>query len=116
LTTITVNNPPTSGPEAGSDKAVEVILTHNYDPMFSALFRFEDVTIAARAVSTLIASGSACVLALNGTVSDAAESSGSTTINPLPENEIASSAFEFAAIVQSGGPWPMLRRACCQYS
>src|SRR4030095_4657924 len=35
FTTITVNNPPTSGSEAGNDKAVEVNVTQDFDPMFA---------------------------------------------------------------------------------
>jgi Putative Flp pilus-assembly TadE/G-like len=101
FTTITVNNPPTSGPEAGNDKAVEVILTQDYDPLFSGIFRSEDVRIAARAVSTLIASGSACVLALNGTVSDAAENTGATNIN-APDCTIAANSDAEDAISFSG--------------
>ena len=101
FTSITVNNPPTSGAETGNIKAVEVILTQDYDPMFSALFLSDDITIAARAVSTLVASGSACVLALNGTVSDAAENIGGTTIN-APDCTIAANSNAEDAISFSG--------------
>ncbi len=101
FTTITVNNPPTSGPEVGNDNAVEVILTQDYDPMFSGLFRSSDVTIAARAVSTLIAQGEACILALNGTISDAAETTGNTTIN-APDCTIAANSDADDAISFSG--------------
>ncbi len=80
-TSITVNHPPTSGPQAGNTKAVEVIVTQKYHPMFSGLFHSDDITIAARAVSTLIMSGEACVHALDGTVSGAASNTGSTNID-----------------------------------
>ena len=101
FTTITVNNPPTGGPEAGNEKAVEVILTQDYNPMFSGLFLSEDVTIAARAVSTLIASGQACILALNGTIGTAAENSGNTNIN-APDCTIAANSTADDAINFSG--------------
>lgn len=110
FTTITVNNPPTSGAEAGNEKAVEVILTQDYDPMFSGLFLSEDVTIAARAVSTLIASGSACILALNGTVSDAAQNTGNANIN-APECTIAANSTAEDAISFSGNGEVVLKSA-----
>jgi Flp pilus assembly protein TadG len=101
FTTITVNNPPTSGSEAGNDKAVEVNVTQDFDPMFASMFLGNKVTIAARAVSTLVVSGEACVLALNGTVSDAAESTGSTNIN-APDCTIAANSNASDAISFSG--------------
>jgi Flp pilus assembly protein TadG len=101
LTTITVNDPPTSGALAGNTKAVEVILTQDYDPLFSGMFRTDDITIAARAVASLIQSGQACILALNGTVSDAAENTGNTTIN-APDCTIAANSTAEDAISFSG--------------
>ena len=101
FTTITVNNPPTSGAEAGNNAAVEVIVTQDFDPMFAGIFLGSDVTIAARAVSTLIASGQACVLALNGTIGDAAENNGNTTIN-APDCTIAANSKADDAISFDG--------------
>ncbi|MGH2670443.1 MAG: pilus assembly protein TadG-related protein, partial [bacterium] len=101
FTTIAVNNPPTSGSEVGNDMAVEVIVTQDYDPMFAGIFLGSDVTIAARAVSTLIASGSACIHALDGNISDAAETSGNANLI-APDCTIAADSVAEDAISFSG--------------
>jgi len=101
FTTITVNNPPLSGDEAGNENAVEVIVTQDFDPMFAGIFLGSDVTIAARAVSRLTASGQACVLALNGTIGDAAANNGSMTIN-APDCTIAANSTADDAISFDG--------------
>src|SRR4030095_4724373 len=93
--------PPTRGELAGNNKAFDVILTQDYDPLFSGIFRTDDITIAARAVASLIQSGQACILALNGTVSDAAENTGNTTIN-APDCTIAANSTAEDAISFSG--------------
>lgn len=113
LTTITVNDPPASGSQAGNSHAVEVILTQDYDPMFAGIFRTDNVTIAARAVATLVASGSACVLALNGTVSDAAETNGSASIN-APDCTIAANSNSESAISFSGSSTVTFKSAWTQ--
>jgi len=100
-TTIAVNHPPLNGPQTGNDKAVEVIVTQDYHPMFAGIFHPDDITIAARAVSTLIASGQACVLALNGTASDAVKNTGSTNIN-APDCTVAANSTSDEAISFGG--------------
>lgn len=98
-TTLTLHNPPTTGKQAGNDKAVEAVLTQNYAPMFSALFHPGNITIRARAVATLIASGEACVLALNATADGAVSNSGNTNVNSptctVAANSTASDAIKF---------------------
>ena len=99
FTSITVNHPPASGDEAGNQAAIEVIVTQDFDPMFAGIFMDDDVTIAARAVSTLFVSGQACILALNGSIGTAAENSGNTTINApdctIAANSTADDAIKF---------------------
>ena len=109
-TSIAVNVPPTSGAFAGNTHAVEVIVTQEYRPMFAALFHPDDVTIVARAVSTLNAAGQACVLALNGTVSDAATNTGSTDIN-APDCTIAANSTADDAISFSGNSTVLFKSA-----
>ncbi len=100
-TTIAVNHPPLNGPQAGNIKAVEVIVTQDYHPMFAGLFHPKDITIRARAVSTIIASGQACVLALNKTAHGAAENTGSSPIN-APDCTIAANSTADDAIAFNG--------------
>jgi len=63
-TTITVNNPPSMGPNSADDKAVEVIITRQSSAMFSSLILDDDPTIVARAVAIAGNIGDYCVLGL----------------------------------------------------
>jgi len=62
--TITVNNPPTSGPSAGSAGAVEVIVEQPVPGFLSAVVHSDQVTVAARAVARSFAAES-CVYVMN---------------------------------------------------
>ncbi len=75
---ITVNTPPTSGPNTGN-RAVEVIVNQSLDRYFSAVFSQSPVTEQARAVALITNASKACVLALNPSASKAALFSGSAT-------------------------------------
>jgi Flp pilus assembly protein TadG len=99
--TIAVHNPPTSGAYAGDQKAVEVLLTQAYDPMFSALFRNSDVTIAARATADLISSGQACILGLNGVSADTVGNSGNINLQ-APNCTIAANSNSNCALDITG--------------
>jgi Flp pilus assembly protein TadG len=69
--TVTVNNPPLSGPNTSLASAVEVIITQPQQRLFTALFMSGPPTIGGRAVSALNGGGTPCVLALNdGNVTD----------------------------------------------
>src|SRR5262249_14536615 len=80
-TTITVNQPPTSGNFTATANAVEVIVRRPQPRIFSALFLRSNVSIAARAVARAGHSGDACVLALDPTARGAISAGGSSTIN-----------------------------------
>jgi len=62
--TITVNNPPTSGPSAGVAGAVEVIVQQPVPGFLSAVVHSEQVTVAARAVARSFVAES-CVYVMN---------------------------------------------------
>lgn len=66
LTTVTVNAPPASGPNAGNASAVEVIVQRQVPLQLASVFLGGNATIAARAVATALTldGGGACVLAL----------------------------------------------------
>lgn len=65
-TTVTVNSPPLTGPNAGDPAAVEVIVQRTTPLQFAALFLSGNATIATRAVARVqsLGAGSACILAL----------------------------------------------------
>jgi hypothetical protein len=76
--TVTVNNPPSSGPNTSLASAVEVIISQPQQRLFSSLFMSSNPRIGGRAVSALNGGGTPCVIALNdGNVTD-------LTINGTP--------------------------------
>ena len=99
--TVAVNNPPTSGPNAGSLNAVEAIVTKKDQLLFLALIQQGDVTIAARAVAKIQTTGSACVLALDQTASGAVTNNGNATIDMLGCT-VAANSTSSTAITISG--------------
>lgn len=99
--TFDVSTPPATGPNAGSASSVEVVLTQTEPRYFSAIFIDEPVRLRARAVASVIPSGSkACVLALSPTGSRAITVSGSTSVSldncDVASNSNASDAFYMA--------------------
>src|SRR5215469_4305085 len=64
--TITVNTPPTSGPNQNS-QSVEVILTENEQRFFTSLFSSGTVPVNVRAVATYLQTQAACMVGLNKT-------------------------------------------------
>jgi hypothetical protein len=64
-TTVTVNNPPLSGPQAGNNGAVEVIINQPQTLSMITLFQGGPFNVAARSVATTGA-GAYCVLQLGG--------------------------------------------------
>lgn len=62
--TVTVNNPPKSGPHSGSSAYVEVIVTESAPTFFMKLFRLSSVNVSARSVAGL-GPGSGCIYTLD---------------------------------------------------
>src|SRR5438105_2702940 len=77
--TITVSEPPDSGPSRGQMGAVEVTIKRNYPRMLSALFGQTPVTITTRAVAKT-KGGYGCVLSLDPTAAAAAAAQGTVNI------------------------------------
>lgn len=79
--TITVNNPPITGPNTTKDNAVEINLDITNAMLFvNAIFNM-DITISARAVAIAGGTSDACMLSLNTSVQKALEISGNSAIN-----------------------------------
>ncbi|RWM05994.1 MAG: hypothetical protein E5X80_22395 [Mesorhizobium sp.] len=95
--TITVNTPPTSGPNTAK-KAVEVIVKQNLDRMFTAIFTQTKVPEQARAVALITDGAYACNTALNPSASQAVSISGNTSLKQIGcvinANSIAADAIK----------------------
>lgn len=77
-TTVTVSQPPTSGPNKGNTQAIEVIIRQSQPRLFSSLWGSARVSITARAVALPQVEG--CVLALDGTATGSLAAQGSVNI------------------------------------
>lgn len=99
--TLTLHNPPISGPYAGNATAVEAILTEQRPLIFTSLFLGNNVTILARAVAIVKTTGDACVLALDPTASGAVTVQGSTTVN-MTHCAVAANSSDASAINVAG--------------
>ncbi|HEX3429889.1 MAG TPA: pilus assembly protein TadG-related protein [Rhizomicrobium sp.] len=98
--TLTVSEPPADGPSKGRTGAVEVQITRSYPRMLSALFGKTPVVITARAVAKT-KGGYGCVLALDPTVSNAAQAQGSINVQLLSCSLYDNS--DSSAALQGGG-------------
>jgi hypothetical protein len=97
--TVTVNNPPASGPLVGKLGSVEVLISLTQAPMLSRLFHPGNFIIDGRAVATY--GGPGCVLALDPTVKSALLAGGSTIVN-MPKCNIVSDSNASASLTVSG--------------
>jgi Flp pilus assembly protein TadG len=77
--TVTVNQPPKSGPNISTPRAVEVIISQPQTPLFSAIWSSQPVTISARAVAKG-SGGKGCVLALDPTAGGSATVQGTAQV------------------------------------
>lgn len=75
---ITVNRPPTSGPNAGNRDFVEVIISQNAPTYFIRVLGINSATVQARAVGGLVNADSACIYALDRTRDRAFRDNGGT--------------------------------------
>jgi Flp pilus assembly protein TadG len=97
-TTVQVNIPPSSGPQAANTSAVEVIVRQVQPMTLSALLLSSPPTVAVRSVATLRASSNVCILALTGQV----WVGGNATVN-TPNCVIASNRRDGASIQMNSG-------------
>ncbi len=77
--TVTVNQPPKSGPNVATPRAVEVIISQPQAPLFSAMWSSQPLTISARAVAKGTG-GKGCVLALDPTAGGSATVQGTAQV------------------------------------
>jgi Flp pilus assembly protein TadG len=94
---VTVNTPPTTGPNTGNSNAVQVTITQNVPRFFTAYFSNTPIMVQARAVAITQTGGAACILALNKTAGQAVQVQGSASMVlsgcDVMSNSIASNAL-----------------------
>jgi hypothetical protein len=79
--TLTINHPPSTGPNAGNDYAVEAILDKQQSPLLASMFHKGDVTIGTRSVAVVRVTGPYCVLALSPTNDSSLKFGGTSDLN-----------------------------------
>jgi Putative Flp pilus-assembly TadE/G-like len=89
--TVTVNNPPATGPNSGNSNAVEVIISQAQPTYFLAVAGFTSINVSARAVAT-VNSSSNCMYSLNPTASGALSLSSNSSITSSCGIQIDSSS------------------------
>lgn len=100
-TTVTVNNPPLSGPRLGSPVAVEVIVAQPQKLSLASLFYAGPFAVGGRAVA-ITGSGSYCLLQLNvGSAGGFAMSNGA--VANLMQCGLAVDSTDQAALALTGG-------------
>ncbi len=101
--TVTVNRPPSSGPNSGNNNAVEVIIERPVATTFMKVITQQDTTVRARAVAGMVLEWDPpCVLALDEDASGAITVSGTTDIN-LPDCTIIAVSDDPQALTINGG-------------
>lgn len=90
-TTVTVNRPPLSGPNAGNANAVEVLISQPQSRLFSAALMSGPLTIGARAVATAAAANVACILGLDPTAANTVQLMNNSVL-PDPNCGVASNS------------------------
>lgn len=99
--TVTVNNPPASGPHAGDAGFVEVIISQQAPTFFMRIIDQQSTLIKARAVAGLARGAEYCVLALNPTQPGALTVGGTATLDTTCGVMVNSS--DPKALTENGG-------------
>jgi hypothetical protein len=80
---VTLNNPPVSGPFQGASTAAQVIITRSYPTFFMRVLGTNSINVSAQSVaqtSTSYGSIGGCIFALDATASDALNLESGTTL------------------------------------
>jgi Flp pilus assembly protein TadG len=99
--TVTVNNPPASGPYAGNANFVEVIVAQDVPTYFMRVINQDSATVRARAVAGLVYAAQNCVLALDPTAKGALTVQGTSTLTTGCSVQVNSNSTN--ALVANGG-------------
>jgi Flp pilus assembly protein TadG len=96
---ITVNNPPTSGPNAGNGNYVEVIISQPQQTYFLSALGYSSLPVNARAVAD-ISSAKSCMFSLNPSKSGTLVTNGGDAVNSSCGIMVNSNSS--SAIINSG--------------
>jgi Flp pilus assembly protein TadG len=99
--TVTVNNPPKTGPNTSNSNAYEVIVTKPQNAFFSGLLGTAP-TVIGRSVAIVQSGSPACVLALDSSASGAITMSGGASVG-APKCAVAANSSSATAGNFSGG-------------
>lgn len=100
--TITINTPPTSGPNQNA-RSVEVEITYQARRFFSSVFSNKPVMVSARAVASFDEPTDACLLALDTSASGAVTFRGGSLVS-LTKCEVMSNSIADDAARMQGDP------------
>ena len=101
--TVTVNRPPSSGPNSGNNNAVEVIIERPIPTTFLKVISRQNSTVRARAVAGVVEElDPPCIIALNPTASGAITVSGTADIY-APDCTVLAESNSPSAITTNGG-------------
>ena len=95
--TISIENPPLTGPYATNDLFVEVTVEYQVPTTFMRIFGPSYSTVSARSVAGLERAGDPCIIVLNESVPDAFKSNGSINIEANCGIMVNSNAPAYAA-------------------
>lgn len=98
-----VVSPPTSGPGAGLNGAVEVTVTQTVPRMFSAIYASNAVTVTGRAVAHADSGGSGCVIALAQYAQGAVTVSGSADVSLIGCDMVSNAEGASIKVIGQGG-------------
>jgi Putative Flp pilus-assembly TadE/G-like len=124
--TVTIHNPPTSGPYTGQNSAVEAIIQQPVPTLFMKAFGIGAVPVSTRAVAVL-GSSSACIFALDPSASGAITVAGTPVVTSscgVIDDSSSSSALQVngtsaslsASSVLVTGNWSGTGSVTCQTS
>ncbi len=99
---VTVNNPPNSGPYSGNANYVEAIVEQPQCTFFLRALGYRTVDVSTRAVSGYV-NGPGCLIGLNASASNTISVTGSSTVNAPLCNVIDDSSASSNALAVNGG-------------
>jgi hypothetical protein len=100
---VDVHSPPISGPHAGEDGYVEVIISQNQPTFFAQVLNVKSPTVSARAVAFGGESGNNCIYALNPTASGSYSQSSASASTISNCGIVVDSSSSSAMSITGGG-------------
>lgn len=100
--TITVTNPPSSGPGTGDPGAVEVVLRENLPMFYARVLGRDAATVTVRATAATTLDDEFCILGLDPTMDAAVDVQGNATVNMscgIAVNSVSPKALSIAGSV-----------------